>query len=154
MLPYLEEFAAGIELFQPALPQDSRLDPAHRFFRNSVFQYLDAFYTEGSSGILPVLDSIGRKDLADPLRSALAEPIGGSTIGRILRSWRNKGIAHLTFRAGHFVDALHDADLFNEENAEHFMAHVYFLIHATAGLRDILRTIYPQTIRRPPPQAP
>jgi hypothetical protein len=141
MLGSLEEFYAGVALFEPILPTDHRENrPAHRFYRNALFQYLDSFYTEGNNGILPVLDSIGQKRFADTVRSVLNKPVGTLTVGNVLRTWRNLGIAHLTFQPGHILTQLRGADL------EAFMTNVYFLVKVTTDFRDLFRLAYPEAV--------
>lgn len=142
----LEEFDAGIQLGSKALEGVTpRNHPAHRFFSNAVYSSLDSFYpSSGATGILPVLDSIGRKDLADIIRNVLATQVGDSTVGATLRGWRNKAISHPTFRVGHTLAAMKPAGLSEPENAETYMDHIGFLVHITRQLRTQLREMYPQ----------
>lgn len=154
MYPSLDEYFCGTSLFGPALPQDRRQNlAAHRFYRNALFQYFDALFAEPNNGILPVLVSIGRQDMVDILRLQLDKPIGGSTFKGILRTWRNLGIAHLTFRAGHIVDALADANLEDPKNLRDFMDGTLFLHFVILDLRETIGKVYPAVVafdaRRP-----
>jgi|GEM_PF-1920949 len=101
MIVSLMEFSFGFDTGERISTEVEQGSAAMRFYLNSLYQYCCNYYLVGGANKLRnILKEIGSGDLLEPLDTLLATPLGETTFGEILRTYRDKFLTHQTFTLG------------------------------------------------------
>ncbi len=74
------------------------------FYMNAIYNHVAAFYLIDKKdkpmggAFYPALLKLGLEDLLKPVEDALARPLGSTTVGEVVRVFRNKAVVHPSFQ--------------------------------------------------------
>ena len=167
MVVSLKEFSFGFDMADRLSTEVEQGSAPMRFYMNSLYQYCCNYYLVGGANKLRnVLKDIGSGDLLEPVEMLLAIPLGKTTFGEILRTFRDKFLTHQTFTFRPIQTNIYRKyDMLNSDNATLFqvMANdLFFLtkqlyyalnarfpeaLYSTKGLLEAVRTHLPDVLR-------
>ena len=114
MLFSLKEFSYGIDRMDEIWKPGQEPGAQARFYMTSLHQYCaNYFMLTGAHKLRDVLRALGSGDLLKPIEDLLATPLGESTFGEILKTFRNKFLTHQSFTldpVNRGIDAKFDLD--------------------------------------------
>jgi hypothetical protein len=74
------------------------------FYLNAIYNHVAAFYLIDKKdkpmggAFYPALLKLGLEDLLKPVEDVLSRPLGSTTVGEVIRVFRNKAVVHPSFR--------------------------------------------------------
>ena len=119
MLFSLKEFSYGVDHMDEIWRPGQEPGAQARFYMTSLHQYCaNYFMLTGAHKLRDVLRSLGSGDLLEPVEALLATPLGESTFGEILKTFRNKFLTHQSFTLDPVNRGIHAKfDLDSEQNS-------------------------------------
>jgi hypothetical protein len=98
MIVSLKEFSFGFDTGERMSTEVEQGSAPMRFYLNSLYQYRCNYYLVGGAHkLMNILKKVGSGDLLEPVETLLATPLGETTFGEILRTYRDKFLTHQTF---------------------------------------------------------
>lgn len=146
----LKEFAAAfqhIALIQSEHEEGSALI---RFLSNALYYYVNSYYLSGGAhGLAPLLRHLGCHDFLKPIEALFATKLGATTFRDIIGEFRNKFLAHPSFRFDLLEKAVHRKfDLHDPANGEILSQMIHALFSETAALFHKLDARYPEALQQ------
>ena len=94
----LKEFSYGYdraaEVAEEVPPGAAKLN----FYMSSLYQYFASYFlVKGANKLRNKLEDLGCGDLLAPIEELLRVQMGDTTVGEIMRTWRDKALVHQTF---------------------------------------------------------
>jgi hypothetical protein len=122
MLVSLKEFSYGLARLNEVAKGAPAGTAIIRFYMNSLYQYASNYFLVGGGNKLAhALQQLGSADLLEPIDRVLAMPLGDTTFGEIVRTFRDKFLTHSTFTFAPFEDRVLPKFDFNDSvNADRF----------------------------------
>jgi hypothetical protein len=151
MLFSLKEFAFGFDMADRLSDGVEQGSAAMRFYMNSLYQYCCNYYLVGGANKLRnVLKDIGSGDLLTPVETLLAVPLGETTFGEMLRTFRDKFLTHQTFTFRPIqINIYRKYDMLDSDNATRFQMMVNCLFALTKQLYLDLNARFPEALYSP-----
>jgi hypothetical protein len=148
MLFSLKEFSFGYETADHLSDAVEEGSAAMRFYMNSLYQYCCNYYLVGGPNKLRnILQELGSGDLLQPLDTLLALPLGETTFGEILRTYRDKFLTHPTFTLRPLQTKIYRKfDLPDPDNHQLFAMLVNDLFVLTRQLYFALAARFPEAL--------
>ena len=148
MVVSLKEFSFGFDMADRLSTEVEQGSAAMRFYMNSLYQYCCNYYLVGGANKLRnVLKDIGSGDLLEPVETLLARPLGETTFGEILRTFRDKFLTHQTFTFRPIQTNIYRKyDMLNSDNATVFQMMANDLFFITKQLYFALNARFPEAL--------
>lgn len=148
MLVSLKEFCYGFDRLESIAGELEPGVATIRFYFNSLYQYVGNYYLVGGANkLINVLENIGSGDLLRPITELLDIPLGSTTFGQIVRSFRDKFLTHQSFVFRTLEREVHDRfDILDPANAELFAGLVQQLFSRTKELYVNISERFPEAL--------
>lgn len=147
MMFSLKEFAFGFDMADRLSDEVEQGSAAMRFYMNSLYQDRCNYYLGGAHKLLNILKDVGSGDLLEPVEKLLAIPLGETTFGEVLRTFRNKFLTHQTFTFRPIqINIYRKYDMLNSDNAMRFQMMANYLFALTKQLFLDLNARFPEAL--------
>ena len=98
-ITHLEEFHAGYRLQKELEAAGHFGQPAFRFIESALVTFaVGCLPKSRQEGLIPIFELVGFRDLAVDVARCLDQPLGDTTLAKVLNDYRTVAIAHQTFR--------------------------------------------------------
>jgi hypothetical protein len=137
----IKQFCFGFEKLDETADDYADGSVGKAFYMTAVYQYLSIFYLLDQRSNQPMggtfykaLSPLGLESLLDPMKAILAEPLGQTTFGEVVRIFRNKGVVHPNYHDAD-LDRIYEAvDMEHPEVQKHFQQLLVWIYLETKSL--------------------
>lgn len=146
----LKEFSYGYDellLMEGSVTEGSA---KHRFYMGALYRYCFNFFMLHSNTddkLHAVLESIGSGDLMQPILKILDTPLGTTTLGEIIRTFRNKILTHRLLNLTEFEQRILKQFDFREPENGFLLNHaIWNLFAETKQLYAAIMSRFPEAL--------
>lgn len=135
ILSELKEFNYGCARMDAIVGTIERASAMYRFYMNALYSYLGKFFLVSGHNLASAMRSLGLEDLLGPIEKTLETPLGSTTLRFILRTFRDKMLAHPQFSFDPVAKQVYDKfDPRIGTNQEQFEIALNEVLQLTRGL--------------------
>jgi hypothetical protein len=148
MLFSLKEFSYGVDRLDEIWHPGQQVSARVRFYMTSLHQYCASYYMlSGAHKLKNVLCDLGSGDLLTAIDELLQSELDDTTLGHVLKAFRNKFLTHQSFTTDAIERDIHAKfDLDDPRNAAKLEDLIERLFRATQQLYVNLAMRFPQTM--------